>query len=309
MTPAHLTAAKSGSHLLGKKSWNVYNQDNIERVRRDEAEAQARALEEERVGQDAESDQRLAILRGGDSEVGRSSPREENGEIHRKRRRLAEDHKTDKDSPVSRPSGEAPSDSAPLFDHTGHIDLVSGYARPAEGSKTSRRAEQKAESEGVRLADAAGYGLKPQTPWYSSMLVDGSYRQDGVSKDVWGNEDPRRRDREKQRMDANDPLAAMKRGVRQLRTAEADRKDWKAQRERDLNEVEELAKQERKHSRHRRRRDGDEGSLDGFDLDNGYRKEEREGKSGGGRRRHHHHRHDRRRKGSRDRRRSRSPRG
>ena len=29
-------------HLLGKKSWNVYNTDNVERVRKDEAEARAR---------------------------------------------------------------------------------------------------------------------------------------------------------------------------------------------------------------------------------------------------------------------------
>lgn len=302
-----------GSHLLGKKSWNVYNPDNIERVRRDEAEAQARALERERLGQDAESDKRLAILRGEEPVTGQKSQIEKDGEPHRKRRRLSGDRETGSDSRVARPSKLA-TDNAPLFDHNGHIDLFAGHTRLDEGKKSSSRAEQKTDGQGMRLADAAGYGVKTQTPWYSSMSVDGSYRQTGVSTDVWGNEDPRRLAREKQRIDANDPLAAMKRGVRQLRTAESDRKEWKAQREKDLTEVEELAKQQRKRGRHRRRKDSDEGSLDGFDLDNGYKKESegREERSDNRHRRRHRHRRDRRRSRSRDRdtdrRRSRSPR-
>ncbi|KAJ2986204.1 hypothetical protein NUW58_g5139 [Xylaria curta] len=54
------------SHLLGKKSWNVYNPANIARVKRDEAEAQVRAEAEEKRQQDAEAKRRLAILRGED---------------------------------------------------------------------------------------------------------------------------------------------------------------------------------------------------------------------------------------------------
>ncbi|KAH7040051.1 uncharacterized protein B0I36DRAFT_4795 [Microdochium trichocladiopsis] len=51
-------------HLLGKKSWNVYNQANIDRVRRDEAEAAAREEAEEQRQQENDAARRLAILRG-----------------------------------------------------------------------------------------------------------------------------------------------------------------------------------------------------------------------------------------------------
>ncbi|KAM7220224.1 hypothetical protein V8F06_004366 [Rhypophila decipiens] len=51
-------------HLLGKKSWNLYNADNIARVHRDEAEARAREEAEEQRMQEHDAKRRLAILRG-----------------------------------------------------------------------------------------------------------------------------------------------------------------------------------------------------------------------------------------------------
>lgn len=51
-------------HLLGKKSWNVYNTDNIERVRRDEAAARAREEADEQRMQEEDAERRLKILRG-----------------------------------------------------------------------------------------------------------------------------------------------------------------------------------------------------------------------------------------------------
>ncbi|ERS96595.1 hypothetical protein HMPREF1624_06804 [Sporothrix schenckii ATCC 58251] len=50
--------------LLAKKSWHVYNADNVARVRRDEAEARAREADEVRQQRAAESSQRAAQLRG-----------------------------------------------------------------------------------------------------------------------------------------------------------------------------------------------------------------------------------------------------
>ncbi|CAI4217235.1 unnamed protein product [Parascedosporium putredinis] len=51
-------------HLLPKKSWNVYNADNIARVRRDEAAAKAKEEAEEQRMQEYDAQRRLAILRG-----------------------------------------------------------------------------------------------------------------------------------------------------------------------------------------------------------------------------------------------------
>ena len=51
-------------HLLGKKSWNVYNNDNIARVRRDEAAAAAAEEAEEQRMQELDAARRTAILRG-----------------------------------------------------------------------------------------------------------------------------------------------------------------------------------------------------------------------------------------------------
>jgi hypothetical protein len=51
-------------HLLGKKSWNVYNTDNVERVRRDEADARAREEAAEQLMQEQDAEHRMALLRG-----------------------------------------------------------------------------------------------------------------------------------------------------------------------------------------------------------------------------------------------------
>ncbi|KAK0706928.1 hypothetical protein B0T26DRAFT_728614 [Lasiosphaeria miniovina] len=51
-------------HLLGKKSWHVYNADNVARVQRDEAAARAREEADEERMQAADAERRLAILRG-----------------------------------------------------------------------------------------------------------------------------------------------------------------------------------------------------------------------------------------------------
>ena len=281
--------------MLGKKSWNVYNPENVARVRRDEAEARAREAEDERHLRDNEAEDRLDRLRGTKEDI------EDGSEGPRKRRKLAGEDDTDRDLQLarqSRPDAATSQPDLPLFDGTGHIDLVQEKPQPSE--RSSRKPKGGQDEVGVPLADATGRKSGSGKTWYSSTSADGGYAHETVSRDVWGNEDPRRLQREKQRMDLNDPLAAMKKGVNQLRDAETRRQEWMQQRERDLNEVEDLARKECK--RRKRQRSNEDQSLDDFSLDEGYRRHrEREDSH---RSRHHHHHHHR----SRPRDRPRSPR-
>ncbi|KAL8955381.1 MAG: hypothetical protein Q9183_006673 [Haloplaca sp. 2 TL-2023] len=83
------------------------------------------------------------------------------------------------------------------------------------------------------------------------------------SKDVWGNEGPRRKERERMRIAADDPMAAMQKGVTELREVEKERHKW--QRERD-QEIRELAAEQRRRRR-KSKRQHDEEDLDNFTLD------------------------------------------
>lgn len=280
----------------------MYGQENIARVRRDEAEARHRQAEEERRARAVESSGRLAALRGTVEETYNKSYQ------LAKRERPSADNDSERDLQLVKRLRK--DTEAPLFDANGSIDLAA-VKRPERDSDAKRQGTQN-ETQGMRLVDAAGYGVQVKEPWYSSHLSEPQSVQES-GRDVWGNDDPRRKDREQQRVNANDPLAAMKRGVKQLREAEAERTAWKAQRERDLNEVEELARQERRQEKRRRRRGSDEESIEAFNLDEDYGKD-RDNQVDQQSAHKHRHRHHRRRHRHRDghrkehRRRSRSPR-
>ncbi|KAI0116476.1 hypothetical protein GGR51DRAFT_501465 [Nemania sp. FL0031] len=170
------------SHLLGKKSWNVYNPANIERVKRDEAEAQVRAEAEEKRQQGLEAERRLAILRGEvppalptppspppSTATGTHRKRERDGDDgstatfrggeRRKRKRFGEDD-TDFEMRVAR-ERTAPTNTttttqlhktsdAPLVDSRGHISLFpeegkeKGKGRDTSGNEKNEDAEREA---------------------------------------------------------------------------------------------------------------------------------------------------------------------
>ncbi|OJD23893.1 hypothetical protein ACJ73_04753 [Blastomyces percursus] len=311
-------------HLLGKKSWNVYNTDNIARVRRDEAEAKARDEEEQRRLQKIDAEERIQILRGlrspskspppvqevptgperRDKERDPQDPRDPR---HRKRRRIAGENDTDRDIRFAKEDAQRAEtkrendvvlvrkpfkDDAPIIDDSGHINLfpepATTYATIGGSGKNpeaeAEAAKKKLEYENqytMRFSNAAGFKQSlDKGPWYSSSAVDiaAQAAEDMFpSKDVWGNEDPRRQERERTRTDMSDPLAAMKRGVRQLRDVEKERKKWEEERRRELKALKkaEERRERRDSSRHRRerrrrRRRGSDGSLDslgGFSLD------------------------------------------
>lgn len=293
----------------------MYNADNITRVQRDEEEARLREGEIEKQQRANDADARLAQLRGADHNdvvVHRaiSIPSAEKDEAYRApaKRKLRGEDDTDHEMRLARQSKpRQEKNETSVLDADGHVDLIPrarGEGKHRTGDRGSNVLGADAAEGGMRLADAAGYGKQSSQPWYSSALRDGAFAHDMSGRDVWGNEDPRRQQREKKRMDANDPLAAIKKGVRQLRQAETQRKEWMEQRERDLGEVEELARRDRR--QRKRRRSSDKDSLDGFDLDAGYAKEQPSvSKLETGRTNHHHRRHHHRK--HRFRNRSKSP--
>jgi hypothetical protein len=191
-----------------------------------------------------------------------------------KKRRLESDDITERGARLSTLSRQ---EHIPLTDKHGHINLFpKTEIRKASGGNVELAAESRKRHQDfedqytMRLSNAAGRNADPGGPWYNEPARKNS-SSTAVLKNVWGKEDPRRHDRDKKRTDANDPLAMIKKGVKQLREADKHREEWRAQRERDLNEVEELAQ---KHKHRRKRQQSDEDSLGGFNLDGDHKKDE-----------------------------------
>jgi hypothetical protein len=196
---------------------------------------------------------------------------------------------------LSKRETSAPSRSsdAPLYDSAGHINL---FPSADLGKRTEKNPETEKESAErqkayedqytMRFSNAAGFRQSVgQKPWYSTSGNDAMAPESISGKDVWGNDDLGRRERERARMDASDPLAAMKKGVRQLKSVEQERKKWSEERRRELEALE----LEEKHRSRRRRRSQSADSLGGFRLDasTGKHREDKD------RRARRYHRHDR----------------
>ncbi|OQN96086.1 hypothetical protein B0A48_17886 [Cryoendolithus antarcticus] len=291
-------------HLLGKKSWNVYNPAAIEKVRRDESNAAAREEAAEQRMQDEDAARRIAILRGetvpdlapeAEDEVPRRC--QEYDSKPRKRRKLRGEDDTDADIRFARedalvgekvrdvlgPKREKAISDAPLVDRTGHLQLV-----PVPDERTTRKMEKNAELEAekakkqkreedlmiVKFSNAAGYGKGLAKPWYAANAAgqpedDVGPALDGAQgKDVWGNPDPRRKEREQNRVVSNDPFAAMQQARRQLKQSTKDRELWELQRQKELQALKAADDERRRRRRkreHSRRDDVDD--LEGFSLD------------------------------------------
>jgi hypothetical protein len=249
--------------------------------------------------QEVDAHRRLQLLRGecrdplpleAEQDTGHKRKRDEDS-LRRKKRRLAGEDDTDRDMRLAREaaavpipnSSKAKGHDTPLVDHKGHISLFPEERRLTEKNPEaeSDAAKMKRDFEDqytMRFSNAAGFKQTLEHPWYSTNTSSDVALPNIPGKDVWGNEDPRKKEREQKRLDSSDPLAAMKTGVKKLRQADRHRKEWIEERERDLKEVEEMA---RKHRRRRRRREDESDSLEGFSLEGGYEEKRRE------RRKHH----------------------
>ena len=245
--------------------------------------------------QEADAERRIQILRGLPVEapsapsegenVGRS--KEDRPDRSRKRRRIAGEDDTDRDIRFAQENNalvpakaemqmkSQKSNDAPITDVHGHINLfpVDGTSRnaPKNAEVEAEKAKKQREFEDqytMRFSNAAGFKQSiGEKPWYHKTgdTGDGGGEAEAPSKDVWGNEDPRRRERETMRTVADDPLAAMKKGVAGVREVERERKKWKEEKDREIRELEEAER--RRERRKRRRKEADD--LEGFSLDDG----------------------------------------
>ena len=297
--------------MLGKKSWNVYNADNIAKVKRDEAAAAAREEAQEQRMQEIDAERRIQILRGLPVEV-HSIPVEEEqvsqsrvnrSDRERKRRRIAGEDDTDRDIRYAQENNAiAPakaemhmkskkSNDAPITDVKGHINLFpmegTRHNAPKNAEVEAEKAKKQKEFEDqytMRFSNAAGFKQAiGEKPWYHKVSAteggDGE-EIEAPSKDVWGNEDPRRKEREKMRTISDDPLAAIQKGVAGVREVERERKKWKEEKDREIRELEEAER--RRERRRRKRREADD--LEDFNLDDSAKNDDRSRRHG------HHHR-------------------
>ncbi|KAK1460258.1 blastn match against entry EMBL [Colletotrichum melonis] len=274
-------------HLLGKKSWNVYNADNIARVRRDEAAAKAKEEAEEQRMQEVDAERRLAILRGEElpplpptEETPDDEPRHRDrdagsfGRERKKRKRAGEDD-TDFELRVARErSGvvqtanetlRKSTSSAPIVDAAGHIDLFGEerkqgrHLKNEEAEKEAAKRKKEMEDQyTMRLSNAAGKdGMVG--PWYAASGSRAELAElEPAGKDAFGNEDPGRKKRDEQRIVANDPLAMMKMGASRVREVKKERQRFEAERQRELEQLRKEEKRKERHERRRRERRRDE---------------------------------------------------
>jgi hypothetical protein len=282
----------TGTHTNPPQSWNVYNPANVARVKADEEAAAAREAAAEQRMQELDAERRAALLRGrtppplpeeDDAQEGKRRTDRDGGHDRKKRKLRGEDD-TDMDirlaASMTRPKDadeddatvlklRNPASDAPLTNHAGNIDLFPVDVKEAikreknaEAEKEKRKKEQAFEDQyTMRFSNAAGKsGL--DRPWYASQPQSTHNTEESTAaleypgfenKDVWGNADPRRQEREQARLSSNDPFAFMQKAQTQLKKSKEDKKKWADERKRELNELRDAQEREERRSKHHKR--------------------------------------------------------
>ena len=262
--------------------------------------------------QEVDAERRIQLLRGikPEATITASAPDEQAAERgttphkrERKRRRIAGEDDTDRDIRFAREDQAAipvkgeirlkstKSNDAPLVDRRGHIDLfpIDGprLSAPKNAEVEAEKAKKQKEYEDqytMRFSNAAGFKKSiAEKPWYQSLDQEKDKLSEPLSKDVWGNDDPRRKEREKSKVAADDPMAAMQKGVSQLREVEKERRLWREEKNREMMELDGMQRR-KKHRPHRKHEveEVEEFSLDAPVVDKD------EGKSHRSKHRHRH---------------------
>lgn len=208
--------------------------------------------------QEEDARRRIAILRGEEPpSLEQAPPRATNDEAHpREQRRPRRDKKrhgeddTDFELRLAQQNNAlatrsrkemSHSGDAPLFDSTGHIDLLGGTQKSPRDQKNAefeaerKKKERELEDQyTMRFSNASGRkGFS--RPWYSKD--DSAQNIKDTPRDAFGREDPGRTDRDERRMNANDPLAMMKRGAAKIRELKQERRKFREEREAELEEM------------------------------------------------------------------------
>jgi hypothetical protein len=269
--------------------------------------------------QELDAERRIQILRG---EIPtplpiEDKPEREDGEKRgrrdygsgreRKRRKKAGENDTEFEMRVAREDQDVAANAnnqlvlrkdvdAPLVDHTGHISLFPQEQKSAKAHILEKNAEAEKEAQRkkreyedqytMRFSNAAGFKNDiGSAPWYSKAGVEKEVVEEMPGKDVWGNEDPRRKEREQKRVVDNDPLAMMKAGAAQVRQMEKERQRWREEKEKEMRALDiDLKKRKRRH-------DDNEDDLEDFRLDEPERGSSKRSEGERDKERRHRHKH------------------
>ncbi|RPB24923.1 hypothetical protein L211DRAFT_129864 [Terfezia boudieri ATCC MYA-4762] len=260
-------------HLLPKKSWNVYNADNIERVRHDEEIARKKEEEEETKMQQEDAERRMMELRkralerqsgtvssvgGGEGggklltgSVSEESSMDSSGIKGNKAERRDALYATgganrsgstfhmQERQGYREDSFITPQVHKSLTDKSGHINFfaehLSGPRKLSNPEKNLEHEKEKAEKE-AKIAEqfnmALGKSAGELRPWYVNVDKVGEKQERRTEKQV---EIEKRRDEKFKNI--NDPMAVMRRGVRQLKGVEEARKRIERERKYELERL------------------------------------------------------------------------
>ncbi|KAI5797596.1 hypothetical protein EDC01DRAFT_650560 [Geopyxis carbonaria] len=282
-------------HLLHHKSYHVYNAANIERVRRDEAAADAAAAAEQARADAAAAEHRLATLRARADGAVEPLAAPPPGVLE-----ITPETENARKPSRGLTAADRRLNATGLTDAKGHINLFPPPEKAAAAKNAEHEAERKAreDSFAAQYTMALGKPAEELRPWYSTLDGVGEKekrREERGKREEW------RKKREEGRKEWADPLVALKRGVGGLKEAEKGREEWRRRREREVGTGE---REERRscspdgldhYGRDRRQREVGERrscSPDGRDEDGRRkrRKEEREHRRRGSDEREHRHR-------------------